>query len=77
MMDTRFKAVQGKTQTYRRQPSSFENLEAMELYCPACRRPVAVRKYLLLVLPEGDKYEYRCQECGTVVGDKTERGARF
>ncbi len=57
-----------------RQPrSSFEELEATELYCRECRRAVPVRKFLLLVLPQGDKYEYRCQFCGTPVGDKIDR----
>jgi hypothetical protein len=57
--------------------SNFDELEAMELYCPKCRSAVPVRKYLLLVLPEGDKYEYRCQYCGTAVGDKIDRGSKY
>lgn len=60
----------------RRQPDKtpdFDQLEAMELYCPKCRMAVPVRKYLLLVLPQGDKYEYRCQNCGTTVGDKIDK----
>jgi len=61
----------------RREVESFQDLEATELYCPNCRRPVPVRKFLLLVLPEGDKYEYRCGSCGAIVGDKTERAGRF
>jgi hypothetical protein len=28
-----------------------------------------VRKRLLLVLPEGDKYEYVCPHCGSTCGD--------
>ena len=75
MSDVRFKAVRGRAGS--KKASSFEDLEATELYCPSCRRPVPVRKYLLLVLPEGDKYEYRCGQCGSVVGDKTERGGRY
>ena len=58
------------------QTPDFDELEAMELYCPKCRMAVPVRKYLLLVLPEGDKYEYRCQYCGTTVGDKMDRGSK-
>jgi hypothetical protein len=57
-------------------PSAFDELEAMELYCPKCRRAVPVRKSLLLVLPEGDKYEYRCQFCATTVGDKIDHGGK-
>ena len=51
----------------------FDQFEATELYCNNCRRAVPVRKFLLLVLPEGDKYEYRCQYCGNTVGDKLDR----
>ena len=57
--------------------ADFQELEAMELYCAQCRRAVPVRKFLLLILPEGDKYEYRCQFCGTKVGDKTDRSGQF
>jgi hypothetical protein len=55
----------------------FQDLEATELYCPNCRRAVPVRKFLLLVLPDGDKYEYRCAYCGTTVGDKTDRSGQY
>ncbi|MFP4036148.1 MAG: hypothetical protein ACLFUE_01365 [Desulfobacteraceae bacterium] len=57
--------------------ADFDQFEATELYCPQCRCPVPVRKFLLLVLPEGDKYEYRCRYCGTPVGDKIDRNADF
>jgi hypothetical protein len=49
---------------------SFKELEATELYCPKCRRAVPVRKKLLLVLPEGDKYDYTCVFCHCSIGDK-------
>jgi hypothetical protein len=29
-----------------------------------------VREHLLLVLPDGDLYEYRCAYCGTSLGEK-------
>jgi uncharacterized Zn finger protein len=48
----------------------FERFQAVELYCPKCRRATPVRERLLLVLPEGDKYEYLCALCGTTVGDR-------
>ncbi len=32
-----------------------------------------MRKRLLIVLPEGDKFEYTCAHCGTISGDKVER----
>jgi hypothetical protein len=60
-----------------KQRPDFDQLEAMELYCPVCSRAVPVRKSLLLVLPEGDKYEYRCQYCGTTVGNKIDHIGQF
>ena len=59
------------------QKDAFEEFEATELYCNKCGRAVPVRKFLLLVLPEGDKYEYRCQFCGNTVGDKIDRSGQF
>ena len=59
------------------QEANFEQFEATELYCPECGQAVPVRKSLLLVLPDGDKYEYRCQHCGTTVGDKMDRHGQF
>lgn len=55
----------------------FDQLEATELYCPKCRTAAPVRKFLLLVLPEGDKYEYRCSYCGTPVGDKMDKTGSY
>ena len=57
--------------------ADFDEFEATELYCPKCGRAVEVRKSLLLILPEGDKYEYRCQYCGSTVGDKIDRSGQF
>jgi hypothetical protein len=65
---------------YPRQPKpahptkQFEGLEASQLYCPTCRRAMPVRKKLLLVLPEGEKFEYLCARCATTCGDKIEKG---
>ena len=56
------------------QKKQFENLNAVELYCPKCGRSMPVRERLLLVLPEGDKYEYLCVRCGTSVGDRIVKG---
>ena len=56
---------------------SYDQLEATELYCPQCGRAVPVRKFLLLILPDGDKYEYRCQFCGSKVGGKMDRSGQF
>ena len=57
------------------QGSSFDQFEATALYCPKCKEAVPVRKRLLLVLPEGDNYEYLCAYCGASVGDKTDKAA--
>lgn len=56
------------------QKKQFQSLRATELYCPTCREATPVRERLLLVLPEGDKYEYLCAYCGTSVGEKIEKG---
>ena len=51
----------------------FKEFDATELYCPRCKQAVSVRKRLLLVLPEGDKYEYLCAFCSETVGTKIDR----
>ena len=55
----------------------FDQLEATELYCPECGRAVPLKKTLLLLLPDGDKYEYNCQYCGEKVGDKIDNSGQF
>jgi len=54
--------------------ADFKNFEATALFCPRCKMATPVRKRLLLVLPDGEKYEYVCARCGHSVGDKTEKG---
>ncbi len=49
---------------------AYDEFDATEIYCPRCRRAVPVRKRLLLVLSQGDKYDYTCTFCGTSLGDK-------
>jgi len=49
---------------------TYKDFDAIELFCPQCKRAVAVRKRLLLILKEGEKYDYSCVYCGTSVGDK-------
>jgi hypothetical protein len=51
---------------------AFEQLEASLLFCPKCRVATPVRKRLLLILPQGNKFEYLCTECGAICGDKME-----
>jgi len=53
--------------------SMFKEFDATELYCRRCQRAVPVRKRLLLILPEGDKYEYLCKFCSETVGEKIDR----
>ncbi len=52
--------------------SNYEQLEVSELFCATCRTSRPVRKHLLLVLPDGNRYEYRCAQCGTSVGAKAD-----
>ncbi len=52
---------------------TFREFDATELYCPSCGRATPVRKRLLLVLPDGDKYEYLCSFCMASVGTKIVR----
>lgn len=54
---------------------TFDQMEASLLLCPTCRRAMPVRKRLLLVLPEGEKFDYVCTQCGSIAGDKIERPA--
>jgi hypothetical protein len=49
---------------------TYKDFDATELYCPRCKRAVRVRKRLLIILPQGEKYDYSCEHCGTTVGDK-------
>jgi hypothetical protein len=58
-----------------RKNSNFEEFEATSLYCPRCKAAVPVRKKLLLVLPEGEEYEYLCVYCSSSVGMKLDKNA--
>ena len=55
---------------------SYKDFDATELFCPRCKRAVPVRKRLLLILPNGEKYDYTCIYCGASIGDKmvTDKG---
>jgi len=48
----------------------FESLNAAELHCPRCRVLRPVRERLLLVLPHGEMYGYRCVVCGETLGTR-------
>lgn len=49
-------------------------MQASLLYCVKCGSAMPVRERLLLVLPNGELYDYLCQRCGNSVGSKTESG---
>lgn len=53
-------------------PDQYGSFQASLLYCPTCRQATPTRERLLLVLPTGNLYEYRCAQCGTSTGSKTE-----
>ena len=52
---------------------SFQEFEATELFCSNCQKLVPVRKKMLLVLAEGDQYDYSCTVCGERVGGKMDK----
>ncbi len=52
------------------QTPGYDSFEVSEIYCPRCRAARPVRRHLLLVLPTGNKYEYRCATCATPLGGK-------
>ena len=52
---------------------SFDKFNAALLYCAKCRKAMPVRERLLLILPDGELYDYTCQGCNSSVGSKTER----
>ncbi|MGQ9693365.1 MAG: cytoplasmic protein [Thermodesulfobacteriota bacterium] len=67
------KDLQFADKNYKSQPQeAFAQFEASVLFCPRCRRAVPVRKRLLLILPEGEKYEYLCTLCSESLGSKME-----
>lgn len=61
----------GRLQFMQRQ---FESLRAAELFCPRCRTARPVRERLLLVLPNGELHDYRCEVCGESCGSREVRG---
>ena len=51
----------------------YGEFNASLLYCNKCGQAMPVRQRLLLVLPDGDMYDYTCQRCNNSVGSKTEK----
>ena len=50
---------------------SFDQFNASLLYCDKCHRAMPVKERLLLVLPDGELYDYTCQGCNSSIGSKT------
>ncbi len=54
----------------------FKEFNATLLYCPNCKEAVSVNEKLLLILPNGSLYEYKCKYCGKSLGDKRDTSAK-
>lgn len=54
---------------------TYDQFRASLLYCNKCGRAMPVREHLLLILPDGELYDYLCQGCGSSVGSKTEKAS--
>ena len=52
---------------------NYQEWEASELFCPNCKRATPVRKRMLLVLADGDKYDYICTVCNQPIGHKMDK----
>ena len=52
---------------------SFDQFNATLLYCNKCGRAMPVRQRLLLVLPDGELYDYTCQGCNSSIGSKMDK----
>jgi hypothetical protein len=51
-------------------PETFREFQATQLFCRRCGTARPVRERLLLVLPDGDLFEYLCAACGAAVGTR-------
>ena len=54
----------------------FKKFGATHLLCPKCNVATPVRERLLLVLPDGELYEYICSRCGASLGKRKVTGPR-
>jgi len=50
----------------------FESFGATHLYCNNCGRSMPVKEILLLILSDGNLYDYRCANCGESLGTRKE-----
>lgn len=69
-MDVLNRSLRYQRRKVAKPPQQFKEFEATMLFCPKCKEAVPVRSKLLLVLPEGDKYDYLCTRCGNSIGSK-------
>lgn len=53
-----------------RPAGQFEEFQASVLFCSRCQVARPVRERLLLVLPDGDLYEYLCSVCNASLGKR-------
>ena len=53
-----------------KQQDAFQDFSASHLYCPTCRTAMPVREHILLYLPDGDLYEFKCTRCASSLGTK-------
>ena len=60
----------GRRVHYLPRMQQFDQFRAAELFCPKCKVSRPVRERLLLILPHAELYDYRCQTCGTSVGQR-------
>ena len=54
----------------------FKDFNASQLYCPKCKQAQPVTKRLLLVLPDGELYEYKCRVCGESLGKQKDTSSQ-
>jgi hypothetical protein len=48
----------------------FDSFRASSLFCPRCQKAQPVTERLLLILPDGELFEYVCQFCWTQLGKR-------
>lgn len=50
----------------------FDKIVATHLYCNNCGQSMSVREKLLLILPDGNLYDYICIRCHESLGTRKE-----
>ena len=70
MLKRRMAQAEAQARQRTDEQSSFKQFSASQLYCPKCKRAMPVREKLLLVLGDGDLYDYTCVQCGSSLGSR-------